>query len=689
MSTFRKVGGINYSANKNIVRNNNSNTNYLNITNVFGDIKNEHKSKVVLDSHLDMSNNSIVDVNEVYFTNGDIINGSSYNFFNMVINDTLTVNGTSTLNKAFMNSLNINNDLLIDKFIVFSSDTKNIQNSPFYELTPSIEGTYTYPTFIKYNKYGQITQITSGNTGVIYGKTGLAGPTGPNGPTGPPGPQGSQGPAGPTGPTGTIGPTGPTGPPGPPGLQGQTGPTGPTGPTGAPGPVGNTGKQGSQGAIGHQGPTGITGPPSFYIGLTGPQGPQGQTGPTGPIGPTGKSDYWNIASTTSPTGIYYNGNVGINNSTPNYSLDISGNVNINSQTVTVTNYLYTTNISGYSYYVFGNNSTSGTTGSIKFSYNTIVNYLVVGGGGGGNSIYYQSVYSGSGGGVQLGSFNSIVNNVYTITVGAGGSRGTSSSSIPGSDSSISLVIDVSGGNVNGSVPGGINTTGKGVNQIQTNGGNGYLNSFYYDVNSNSIINSSWYYGSGGGSSEIDGFFVYGGGGGGGLGSLPNGGGGKYNANVGSGASDGYNGGNLFGGGGGAGNNGGNGGSGIVIVWFETPQSSSYSLTANGIIEALQFNTTSDYRIKENPIPLSKLSNQKQFSIDNLEPLLYQNKMSKELNLGLIAHEVQKEFPFLVSGHKDGVNYQSINYIGIIPLLIHEIKQLKSRYKTIESKTNNI
>jgi hypothetical protein len=30
----------------------------------------------------------------------------------------------------------------------------------------------------------------------------------------------------------------------------------------------------------------------------------------------------------------------------------------------------------------------------------------------------------------------------------------------------------------------------------------------------------------------------------------------------------------------------------------------------------------------------------------------------------------------VDGEKDGTNYQSINYIGLIPILIKEIKELK-------------
>jgi hypothetical protein len=108
-------------------------------------------------------------------------------------------------------------------------------------------------------------------------------------------------------------------------------------------------------------------------------------------------------------------------------------------------------------------------------------------------------------------------------------------------------------------------------------------------------------------------------------------------------------------------------------------SSNYSLKTDGVIQALNFVQSSDYRIKENPIFLDNLIDNK-FTIDNLKPILYRNKISNKIDLGLIAHEVEKEFPFLVCGEKDGEDYQTVNYIGLIPLLIHEIQKLKEQLK---------
>jgi hypothetical protein len=50
---------------------------------------------------------------------------------------------------------------------------------------------------------------------------------------------------------------------------------------------------------------------------------------------------------------------------------------------------------------------------------------------------------------------------------------------------------------------------------------------------------------------------------------------------------------------------------------------------------------------------------------------------------LIAHEVQEYYPFLVEGEKDGYNTQSVNYIGLIGVLIKEIQELKREIKILK------
>ena len=100
---------------------------------------------------------------------------------------------------------------------------------------------------------------------------------------------------------------------------------------------------------------------------------------------------------------------------------------------------------------------------------------------------------------------------------------------------------------------------------------------------------------------------------------------------------------------------------------------------SGTCIAQQFNAWSDYRIKENiaPVDLSI------YTVDHLKPVIYNHKTDGSTNLGFLAHEVQEYFPFLVSGSKDELSIQSINYIGLIALLTKEIQELKKDNKKIK------
>jgi len=185
----------------------------------------------------------------------------------------------------------------------------------------------------------QGTQGIQGPTGLTgaNGATGAAGGTGATGPQGPQGIQGIQGPQGTIGLTGANGPTGATGAQGPAGPQGATGAAGaqgaqgPQGVQGNQGPVGATGAKGATGATGAQGPAG----PQGATGAAGAQGPQGNQGPqgiqgiTGATGPVGcSSGNYLIKSTGSSatcSQIYDNGiNVGIGTYAPTSLLHVTG-----------------------------------------------------------------------------------------------------------------------------------------------------------------------------------------------------------------------------------------------------------------------------------------------------------------------------------------------------------------------------
>jgi hypothetical protein len=101
---------------------------------------------------------------------------------------------------------------------------------------------------------------------------------------------------------------------------------------------------------------------------------------------------------------------------------------------------------------------------------------------------------------------------------------------------------------------------------------------------------------------------------------------------------------------------------------------------SGTVYSTYFITTSDYRVKENLRPLDA-----SFNVDKLRPLHYRNTLSNKEDLGFIAHEVQEVYPYLVDGVKDGTRNQSLNYTGLIAVLVKEMQELKQRVLNLENK----
>ena len=60
----------------------------------------------------------------------------------------------------------------------------------------------------------------------------------------------------------------------------------------------------------------------------------------------------------------------------------------------------------------------------------------------------------------------------------------------------------------------------------------------------------------------------------------------------------------------------------------------------------------------------------------------EKKFDDGKHLGLIAQELRTVFPELV--HESDSGYLSVNYIGLIPVLLEAIKELQERIQVLES-----
>jgi hypothetical protein len=105
------------------------------------------------------------------------------------------------------------------------------------------------------------------------------------------------------------------------------------------------------------------------------------------------------------------------------------------------------------------------------------------------------------------------------------------------------------------------------------------------------------------------------------------------------------------------------------------------VNVNGNIRCTGSVQQSDYRLKSDVVDLSE---QPEMTTMNLRPTSY--TMDNKPCLGFIAHEVQEYFPQLVTGTKDGENYQTLNYVGLIAVLVNDIQK---QQKQIESMKQDI
>jgi len=184
MSSFRQYGGLNRAPTNNIVRNRYSNSDNPTISNFLG----LYNSKIVSESHLDLSGNSLINVHGIYFDNGSTIidgylggdltvtgnltvtkntqlDGYLSVFGDVSLNSTLQVEGNSTFDgELIANGAATFNSTINDLYI------QNIQNSNNFFITTKL---LVSPRVTGSNNTGIgidcMPSVTSGGTNACYG----------------------------------------------------------------------------------------------------------------------------------------------------------------------------------------------------------------------------------------------------------------------------------------------------------------------------------------------------------------------------------------------------------------------------------------------------------------------------------------------------------------------------------------
>jgi hypothetical protein len=119
----------------------------------------------------------------------------------------------------------------------------------------------------------------------------------------------------------------------------------------------------------------------------------------------------------------------------------------------------------------------------------------------------------------------------------------------------------------------------------------------------------------------------------------------------------------------------------LITFFYSAGLTAGSITCNGT--STSYNTSSDYRLKDNPQPLTGSG----AFIDALKPKTWAWKADGSRGVGFIAHEVQEVSPASVTGEKDGEQMQAMEYgsAEFIANIIAELQSLRTRVAQLEAK----
>ena len=117
----------------------------------------------------------------------------------------------------------------------------------------------------------------------------------------------------------------------------------------------------------------------------------------------------------------------------------------------------------------------------------------------------------------------------------------------------------------------------------------------------------------------------------------------------------------------------------MIVFLDNNGNVVGSIVNDG--SGITYNTTSDYRLKENVVPISDGLTR----LNKLKPYRFNFIDYKDITQdGFLAHEVQEIMPEAVKNEKDGEEMQEMDYTKLITLLVASVQELSAKVAALEA-----
>lgn len=125
------------------------------------------------------------------------------------------------------------------------------------------------------------------------------------------------------------------------------------------------------------------------------------------------------------------------------------------------------------------------------------------------------------------------------------------------------------------------------------------------------------------------------------------------------------------------------GAGYYTCYYNGTLAGSITVASSS---SVAFNTTSDYRLKEQVLPIEGALDR----IMAAKPVTYKWKSDGSAGEGFIAHELAEVVPLAVTGEKDAVDeegkpkHQQVDYSRLVPLLTKGIQELTNSVQSLQS-----
>ena len=123
-------------------------------------------------------------------------------------------------------------------------------------------------------------------------------------------------------------------------------------------------------------------------------------------------------------------------------------------------------------------------------------------------------------------------------------------------------------------------------------------------------------------------------------------------------------------------------SGSVIVFHsgDGGECGSIGMSDLNAANAVAFNTSSDYRLKQKVKTLPNGLDR----VNQMKPVEFEWKKTKDKSEGFIAHELQEICDYAVMGEKDGDRMQQVDYAKITPILVKAVQELSAEVEKLKN-----